>query len=56
MQLEGSVGFSVLEACDAARVSRAGFYRHFDEHLPLLCASDGTGTLRQLLLTVLVPS
>jgi hypothetical protein len=23
-----------LEACDTARVSRAGFYRHFDEHLP----------------------
>jgi putative transposase len=34
MQLEGKAGFSILEACDAARVSRAGFYRYFDEHLP----------------------
>jgi transposase InsO family protein len=34
MQLEGKAGLSILEACDAARVSRAGFYRHFDEHLP----------------------
>jgi putative transposase len=34
MQLEGKTGLSILEACDAARVSRAGFYRHFDEHLP----------------------
>ncbi len=34
MQLEGKAGLSILEACDAARVSRAGFYRYFDEHLP----------------------
>jgi hypothetical protein len=34
MQLEGKAGLSILEACDAARISRAGFYRHFDEHLP----------------------
>ncbi len=34
MQLEGKAGLSILEACDAARVSHAGFYRHFDEHLP----------------------
>ena len=34
MQLEGKSGLSILEACDAARLSRAGFYRHFDEHAP----------------------
>jgi transposase InsO family protein len=34
MQLEGKSGFSIVEACDAARLSRAGFYRHFDEHAP----------------------
>jgi len=33
MQLEGSP-LSIQEACAAARVSRAGFYRYFDEHLP----------------------
>jgi transposase InsO family protein len=35
MQLEGKAGLSIVEACDAARLSRAGFYRHFDEHAPL---------------------
>jgi hypothetical protein len=25
MQLEGKAGLSILEACDAARISRAGF-------------------------------
>jgi hypothetical protein len=25
---------SIVEACDAARLSRAGFCRHFDEHAP----------------------
>jgi hypothetical protein len=34
MQLEGKAGFSISEACDAARISRAGFYRHFDDHAP----------------------
>jgi transposase InsO family protein len=33
MQLEGSP-LSIQEACAAARVSRAGFYRYFDEHTP----------------------
>jgi putative transposase len=32
MQLEG---FSITDACDAARLSRAGFYRHYEEHEPL---------------------
>jgi hypothetical protein len=34
MQLGGKSGLSIVEACDAARLSRAGFYRHFDEHTP----------------------
>jgi len=32
MQLEGHV--SIGQACDVARVSRPGFYRHYDEHEP----------------------
>jgi transposase InsO family protein len=31
MQLEG---FQAAHACDLARVSRAGFYRHYEEHEP----------------------
>jgi putative transposase len=34
MQLEGKSGLSILEACQAAGLSRASFYRHFEEHLP----------------------
>ena len=33
MQLEGSP-LSIEEACCAAQVSRAGYYRYFDEHAP----------------------
>ena len=32
MRLEGPL--SIGQACDVARVSRAGFYRHYDEHEP----------------------
>ena len=31
MQLEG---FHASHACQIARVSRAGFYRHYEEHAP----------------------
>jgi putative transposase len=34
MQLEGKSKLSVTEACQVAGLSRAGFYRHFDEHEP----------------------
>jgi putative transposase len=34
MQLEGKSGLSIVEACQVAGLSRAGFYRHFDEHAP----------------------
>ena len=33
MQLAGA-RLSIEEACRTARVSRAGFYRHYDEHAP----------------------
>ncbi len=33
MQLEGEQ-LSIEEACGTAQVSRAGYYRHFDEHAP----------------------
>jgi putative transposase len=33
MQLEGE-RLSIEEICEAARVSRAGFYRHFQDHVP----------------------
>lgn len=33
MQLEGSP-LSIEEACRAAQVSRAGYYRYFDQHAP----------------------
>jgi putative transposase len=33
MQLEGST-LSIEEACCAAQVSRAGYYRYFDQHAP----------------------
>ena len=34
MQLEGSRHLSMQEACTAAQVSRASYYRYFDEHAP----------------------
>ena len=34
MQLEGQSALSITDACQAAGLSRAGFYRHFDEHQP----------------------
>ena len=34
MQLEGKSRLSITEACQVAGLSRAGFYRHFDEHEP----------------------
>jgi putative transposase len=50
MQLEGSTGLSIAEACDAARVSRAGFYRHFDEHAPRQAETELRGRLHQICL------
>ncbi len=50
MQLEGKAGLSILQACDAARVSRAGFYRHFDEHLPRQADTELRRQIQQICL------
>ncbi len=41
---------SILEACDAAGVSRAGFYRHFNEHLPLQADTELRQQIQQICL------
>ncbi len=50
MQLEGKAGLSILEACDAARVSRAGFYRRLDEHLPRQADTELRQQIQQICL------
>ena len=50
MQLEGKTGLFILEACDAAHVSRAGFYRHFDEHLPRQADTELRQQIQQICL------
>ena len=50
MQLEGRSGLSIAEACDAAHVSRAGFYRHLDEHAPRQAETELRGKLHQICL------
>jgi putative transposase len=50
MQLEGKAGLSIVEACDAARLSRAGFYRHFDEHAPLQAGTELRDQLHKICL------
>ena len=54
MQLEGKAGLSILEACDAARVSRAGFYRRFDEHLPRQAYTELRQQIQQICLAISV--
>jgi putative transposase len=50
MQLEGKSGLSIVEACDAARLSRAGFYRHFDEHMPRQADTELRAQIQQICL------
>jgi len=50
MQLEGKAGFSISEAYDAARISRAGFYRHFDDHAPQQSATELRHEIQQICL------
>jgi putative transposase len=50
MQLGGKSGLSIAEACDAARLSRAGFYRHFDEHLPRQADTELRAQIQQICL------
>ena len=47
MQLEG---FQASHACDIARVSRAGFYRHYDEHEPRQSDVALRGFIQQIVL------
>jgi putative transposase len=50
MQLEGKDGLSIVEACDAAHVSRAGFYRHFEDHAPQQSATELRDQIQQICL------
>jgi putative transposase len=50
MQLEGKSGLSIVEACDSARLSRAGFYRHFDEHAPRQADTELREQIQQICL------
>ncbi len=50
MQLEGKPGLSILEACDATLLSRAGFYRHFDEHVPRQADTSLRDAIQQICL------
>jgi putative transposase len=51
MQLEGKSGLSIMEACDVARLSRAGFYRHFDEHAPQQADTELREEIQQICLS-----
>src|SRR4051812_50105726 len=48
MQLEGKGGLSITEACEAAHVSRAGFYRHFDDHAPQQADTELRDQIQQI--------
>jgi putative transposase len=50
MQLEGKGGLSIMEACDAAHVSRAGFYRHFEDHAPRQADTELRDQIQQICL------
>jgi putative transposase len=50
MQLEGKGGLSIAEACDAAHVSRAGFYRHFEDHAPQQADTELRDQIQQICL------
>ena len=49
MQLEG-LEVSIEEACGAARVSRAGYYRFFDEHTPRQAETELRDRIQRLAL------
>jgi putative transposase len=44
------MGLSIVETCDAARLSRAGFYRHFEEHQPRQADTELRGQFHQICL------
>lgn len=49
MQLEGD-HISIEEACVAAQISRAGYYRYFDEHAPRQAAMELRDRIQQVAL------
>ena len=50
MQLEGKAGLSITEACQAARLGRSGFYRHFEEHFPRQPDTELRGQIQRICL------
>ena len=50
MQLEGKAGLSITEACQAARLGRSGFYRHFEEHFPRQADTELRGQIQRICL------
>ena len=50
MQLEGQSVLSVTEACQVTGLSRAGFYRHFDEHKPRQADTELREQMQQICL------
>jgi putative transposase len=50
MQLEGKAGLSIAEACQAAKLSRSGFYRHTEEHLPRQADTELRAQIQQICL------
>ena len=50
MQLEGKAGLSITEACQAARLGRSGFYRHFEERAPRQADTELRGQIQRICL------
>jgi putative transposase len=50
MQLEGKAGLSIEEACQAARLTRSGFYRHLEEYLPRQADTDVRDEIQRICL------
>jgi transposase InsO family protein len=50
MQLEGKSELTIVQACDAAHLSRAGFYRSFEEHAPRQADTELRDAIQQICL------
>ncbi|MGH9581521.1 MAG: IS3 family transposase [Bryobacteraceae bacterium] len=50
MQLGGKSELTIVQACDAAHLSRAGFYRHFEEHAPRQADTELRDAIQQVCL------
>jgi putative transposase len=51
MQPEGQPSLSIAEACQVAQVSRAGFYRHYQEHEPRLVETELRDAIQRVALS-----